>query len=171
MQSELLRRIRLALVVMMLGLVLSGLTAFPIEWGLNLLVTGLLGIPDSAEAGAFEGTLAWLVAVRNGIRSMYAEFPWIAYGTDWLAFAHLILAVLFLGPYRHPVRNLWVLDFGVIACIGVLPVALLCGPLRGIPPSWRLVDCSFGVFGLVPLLLARHWTLQLARLNPDSTGP
>lgn len=167
MQSEILvRRIRGALAVMMVGLLLSGLTAFPIQWGLNLIVTQMLGVPAGATPASYQGIVAWLVTVRNGITSMYAEFPWIAYGTDWLAFAHIILALLFIGPFREPVRNQWVLDFGVIACLGVLPVALLCGPLRGIPLTWRLVDCSFGVFGLIPILLARHWTLRLARLNP-----
>ncbi|SCF41963.1 hypothetical protein [Micromonospora mirobrigensis] len=32
------------------------------------------------------------------------------YGTDWLAFAHLVLAVAFWGPLRDPVRNVWVVQ-------------------------------------------------------------
>ena len=133
MQSaRLLVRIRWALGLLMGGLLLSGVTAFPIERELNWLTAG---IPVDAQ-----GVLGWLVTVRQGINTMYANFPWIAYGTDWLAFAHLILAVLFVGPWRDPVRNLWVIPF-----------------------YWRLVDCSFGVFGFVPLWLARRWTLTLAR--------
>lgn len=83
---------------------------------------------------------------------MYAAHPWIAYGTDWLAFAHLVLALFFIGPWRDPIRNVWVLHAGLMACLLVLPLALICGPLRGIPLYWRLLDCSFGVFGAVLLL-------------------
>ena len=35
------------------------------------------------------------------------------------------------------------------------PWALVFGSLRGIPFFWRLVDCSFGVFGFLPLWLCR----------------
>ena len=93
-----------------------------------------------------------MLTVRDGLREMYAAHLWIAYGTDWLAFAHLVLAVFFIGPWRDPVRNVWVLRAGIIACVLVLPLALICGPLRGIPLYWRLIDCSFGVFGAVPLV-------------------
>lgn len=136
-------------------MLLSGVTAFPIERELNWLTAG---IPVDAQ-----GVLGWLVTVRQGINTMYANYPWIAYGTDWLAFAHLILAALFIGPWRDPVRNLWVIEFGLLACLGVLPLALICGPIREIPFYWRLVDCSFGVLGFVPLWLARRWTLTLER--------
>lgn len=37
---------------------------------------------------------------------------------------------------------------GMIACAGVLPLVLICGPLRGIPFYWCLIDCLFEV---VPL--------------------
>jgi len=48
----------------------------------------------------------------------------------------------------------------LIGCILVLPLALICGPLRGIPLYWRLIDCSFGVFGALPLL----YCVRLTRL-------
>jgi hypothetical protein len=57
----------------------------------------------------------------------------LAYGTDWLAFAHLVIAIAFLGPLKDPVRNIWVVEFGMIACLLVIPLALICGPIRGIP--------------------------------------
>jgi hypothetical protein len=79
------------------------------------------------------------------------------YGTDWLAFGHLMIAIAFIGPLRDPVRNIWVVEFGMIACVLVIPAALICGFVRGIPFFWRLIDCSFGVFGIVPLYLA--WRL------------
>jgi hypothetical protein len=93
----------------------------------------------------------WIATVREGLRETYARYPFVAYGTDWLAFAHLVLAVLFVGPWRDPVKNRWVIEFGLFACAAVIPLALICGPLRGIPVYWRLIDCSFGVVGAVPL--------------------
>lgn len=68
-----------------------------------------------------------------------------------------MLAVLFVKPFQDPVKHLWVLDYGLFLCVAVLPLALVCGPLRGIPFYWRLIDCSFGIVGAVPLLLARRY--------------
>ena len=45
--------------------------------------------------------------------------------------------------------------------------ALLCGPLRGIPFGWRLIDCSFGVLGAVPLLYCLRLTRRLAASPPE----
>jgi len=160
----LLRRIRVLIVLFIVGLVLSGLTAFPLEWELNLACR-IVGVSHEASPGQHTGYVAWLVTVRNGLRDMYASYPWIAYGTDWLAFAHIILGILFIGPLRDPVRNLWVIHFGMIACVGVIPLAMICGPLRGIPFLHRLIDCSFGLFGLIPLSLVRKFTLELAASN------
>jgi hypothetical protein len=67
--------------------------------------------------------------------------PFIACGTDWLAFAHLVIAIAFWGPVRDPVRNIWVVQFGMTACL-----AVVAGPVRGIPWWWwQLIDISFGV--------------------------
>ena len=56
---------------------------------------------------------------------------------DWLAFAHLVIAVAFLSPFIDPVRNKWIIAFGWIACGGVIPLALIAGHIRGIPIAWR----------------------------------
>ncbi len=52
------------------------------------------------------------------------------------------LAVFIIG--------LVVITFGLIACAGMLPLALIAGHIRGIPLAWRLIDCSFGIFGSAP---------------------
>lgn len=59
-------------------------------------------------------------------------------------------------------RATWLFDFGLIACVLVIPYALVFGAVRGIPLWWRLIDCSFGVFGFVPLWFCRRWAGQLA---------
>jgi hypothetical protein len=143
-------KIRFYLSLFMLGLVVSGLTAFPLKWELELLAHWL-SVPAGASPESYEGLQKWICFVRNGLKDTYAKYPFVAYGTDWLAFAHLVLALLFIGPYRDPVKNIWVIEFGLWACVLVLPLALLCGPLRGIPFYWRMVDCSFGVIGFMVL--------------------
>jgi hypothetical protein len=45
----------------------------------------------------------------------------------------------------------------------VIPMALIFGPIRQIPFFWQLIDCSFGVFGFIPLWLVRRWIVRLER--------
>ncbi len=165
------RRVRLLIVLFMIGLVLSGLTAFPLRWEINTL-TSVLGIPSDATIETTTGYAQWLVRVREGLNDGYGRYPFLAYGTDWLAFGHIVIAIAFIGPLRDPVRNVWVVEFGIIACLLVIPTALICGPIRGIPFSHRMIDCSFGVFGIVPLWLARRDILKLSAVSsqPSADG-
>jgi hypothetical protein len=78
-----------------------------------------------------------------------------------LAFGHFVIAIAFVGALRDPARNIWLFQFGMIACVLVVPYALLFGELRGIPIYWRLIDGSFGVFGFVPLWLCHRWAKEL----------
>ena len=153
-----LRRLRVVLGLFILGLVLSGLTAFPLQRELEFTVAirGLDQTPPAAGANGFD---RWILTVRDGLRESYARHPWLAYGTDWLAFAHLVIAVFFIGALVDPVRNVWVLQAGIIACVLVVPLALICGAIRQIPFGWRLIDCSFGVFGSIPL----YYCVRLVR--------
>lgn len=159
-ESVLLRRIRGWLVVFIVGLILSGVTAFPLERETALL-NRMFGVAAQAPAGGEPALHIWLRRVHEGLAETNRSYPFLAYGTDWLAFAHLVLAVAFIGPLRDPVRNRWVLTFGVIACAGVVPLALIAGAIRGIPFYWRLIDCSFGVFGAVPLLICLGYVRRL----------
>jgi hypothetical protein len=149
-EAQLRRRVRVWLWVFIVGLVLSGVTAFPLVHEVGWLVHGAvwLGLPGWAPA-----LFGWLVRVREGLDATAGRYPFLAYGTDWLAFAHLVIAAAFIGPLLDPVRNKWVFIFGLIACAGVVPLALIAGAARGIPVYWRMIDSSFGVFGCVPLLL------------------
>jgi hypothetical protein len=51
----------------------------------------------------------------------------------------------------------------MIACALVIPFAFIMGSLRGIPFGWRLIDCSFGVLGMIPLWFCRRLIKQLAK--------
>lgn len=109
--------------------------------------------------------LVWLVRVRDALVAVDVRYPFLAYGTDWLAFAHLVIAAAFLGPIRDPVRNVWVVQWGVIACAAILPLALVCGPIRGTPFFWQVIDCSFGIVGAIPLLVCLRMIRRLERLD------
>ena len=160
--AQLLRRIRFWLVLFIIGLILSGITAFPLHWEVGLLRSWL----DHGSASATPAAvLAWLNRVYAALSVVDRDYPFLAYGTDWLAFAHLVIAMAFIGPLRDPVRNRWVITFGLIACAGVVPLALIAGQVRGIPLYWRLIDCSFGLFGVIPLLICRSLIVKL-----ESTG-
>ena len=161
-------RIRLLLLLFMLGLVISGATALPLESEIKWL-TRIIEATSSAR-WAPSGLLPWLDQVRDGLSKTNAQYPFIAYGTDWLAFGHFVIALAFIGPLRDPVKNVWVIEFGMIACALVLPWAFIMGAVRGIPLSWRLVDCSFGVFGIVPLWFARKYIRQLGGAGASASG-
>ncbi|MGA2499528.1 MAG: hypothetical protein ABSH20_17440 [Tepidisphaeraceae bacterium] len=156
--AAILRRFRRVLGLFMLGLILSGVTAFPLQHELDRLVA-MCGLAMATPADTHTGFDHWILTVREGLRDSYARYPWIAYGTDWLAFAHLIVAVFFIGPLVNPVRNVWVLWAGLTACVTVIPLAMVCGAIREIPFGWRLIDCSFGVCGAIPLI----YCLRLVR--------
>jgi hypothetical protein len=150
-------RIRTLLIFFIVGLVLSGLTAYPVETELAFVVEHLNYIP------AFLHT--WLSETYRAIQETNAKYPFISYGSDWLAFAHLVIAVAFIGPLRDPVRNIWVVQFGMIACCMVFPNAFIMGPIRQIPFYWQLIDCSFGLFGFIPLWLCYRYIRQLETMT------
>ncbi len=133
------------------GLVISGVTAFPLLLELRML-DKLLG-----------SQVSWISHVREGLETTYARYPWIAYGTDWLAFGHLVIAMFFIGPLVNPLSSRTNLITGIVACIAIFPLALICGPLRGIPVYWRLIDCSFGVIGIIPLVYCLRLLGQLEK--------
>lgn len=83
------------------------------------------------------------------------------YGTDWLAFGHFMIALVFVGALRDPVRNRWLYEFGMVACALVPLWALGFGHVRGIPMWWRMIDSTFGVIGFVPMWLCYRWSGEL----------
>ena len=133
------------------GLLVSGLTAFPLLAEVKAL-TGLPGTGNAASPTEQEGLYRWILIVRFGLDETYALYPWIAYGTDWLGFAHLVIALFFIGPLIEPASSRGNLYAGIAACFGVIPLALIAGAIRGVPLASRLIDCSFGLIGLALLL-------------------
>lgn len=144
-ELQLKRRIRTWIVLFIIGLVLSGVTAFPIETELAFL---------SRHASSFPPVLAgWINLIYHSVKTTNANYPYLSYGTDWLAFGHIVIATAFVGPLLDPVKNIWIIQFGMIACVMVFPLAFIAGPIRHIPFYWQLIDCSFGFFGVIPLYI------------------
>ncbi|MGD1846730.1 MAG: hypothetical protein ACFB10_15180 [Salibacteraceae bacterium] len=160
--QQLLHRIRRWVVFIMVGLALSGLTAFPIQIAFEWL------LPMIKEAGPSFPFYKWLLYVAGGVQDTYHHYPFFGYGTDWLAFAHLLLALVYYGAWVDPVRNQWLFRFGFVACAGIVPLAFIAGPLRGIPFAWQLIDCSFGVLCFFPLLRALQLTKRLEKRQPHN---
>ncbi|MFG2761347.1 hypothetical protein [Streptomyces wuyuanensis] len=70
-----------------------------------------------------------------------------------------------LTSWAAPVADAWAVADGMIACAGIIPLALICGPIRGIPFGWTVIDMSFGVYGVIPLLVVRRMIKRLEALT------
>jgi hypothetical protein len=151
MNSNSIKVIRGWIAFFMIALFLSGITAIPINNELEFLLR--CNLPLSVQW--------WLKKVLNSYNIVETNYPFLLYGYDWLAFAHIILAILFIGPYRDPIRNIWVIQFGLIACLLIFPLAFIAGSIRGIPIGWQFIDCSFGLVGCIPLLIIYKKTQKL----------
>lgn len=136
------------------GLVMSGVTAIPLQTEVHQLAQHFSDGTDSLMS-------QWLVKVDHALTDVAENHAFLFYGTDWLAFGHIIIAFVFVGALRDPIRNKWLFTFGLIACALVIPYAFIFGTLRGIPLFWRLIDCSFGVIGAIPLWLCYRCVAEL----------
>ena len=150
-----LKKIRLLIIFFIIALILSGVTAFPVETELRWLLNHPALVPAFAEQ--------WLKDVYAALVETNAKYPMLAYGFDWLAFAHIVIAMAFIGPLKDPVKNKWIIDWAILSCVAVLPLAFIAGPIRSIPMFHILIDCAFGVIGLIPLIICRRMIKQLEK--------
>lgn len=133
-------KIRIVLATFIALLLLSGVTAFPIQTEMNFLTNHLSSFPVFLQN--------WILEVATVTK---ATPNLMFYGTDWLAFAHIIIALFFMPVFTDPVKHKANIIIGMIACLAVFPLAFICGPIRGIPFFHQLIDCSFGVGGILLL--------------------
>ena len=156
-EQRLRKRIRIWVLIFIIGLVLSGVTAFPIETELAFMVNHSSIFP--------EFIVRWIETIYLAVKDTNTHYPWLSYGTDWLAFGHIVIATAFIGPLRDPVKNIWVIQFGMIACVMVLPLAFIAGPIRQIPVYWSCIDSCFGIFGIIPLYICYRSIRELEKLS------
>jgi hypothetical protein len=131
------RKIRMALTVFIILLALSGITAFPLRTEIQFLVKHISVFPPLLQN--------WIMQVSSCIQQTPVV---ILYGTDWLAFAHIIIALFFVPVFIDPLKYKINLQIGMAACVLVFPLAFICGPIRNIPFFHQLIDCSFGLIGI-----------------------
>jgi hypothetical protein len=84
--AGLLRSVRIWLTVVITGLFLSGVTAFPLQRELALAVRLCVRLHFAQHEPGLD---MWFLRVSNALADTNARYPFLAYGTDWLAFAHL----------------------------------------------------------------------------------
>ena len=156
------RQLKFLLILFIFLLVISGLTAFPLESELVMLKSVNFW-PDSMKR--------WIAIVYSGLKETNQAFPFLAYGTDWLAFAHLAIAVFFIGPLKDPIRNVFVIKAGMIVSLSIFPLAFIAGNIRNIPFYWQLIDCSFGVFSFLLLNYCLGLIRKLDQLQSLQTLP
>src|SRR5436190_19920277 len=98
--SLLVRKIRILTWAFIVGLFISGVTAIPLEWEVDLL-TQISGVSSNSDSLL----ITWLIKVRDALHDTGMRHPFLFYGTDWLAFGHIVIALVFIGALRDPVRN------------------------------------------------------------------
>jgi len=147
-----LTKIRTAITVFVVLLILSGITAFPLRTEMDFLIVHKNSFPDALTK--------WIETVYNAVKQTPDV---VLYGTDWLAFAHIIIALFFVPVYIDPVRYKANLIVAMTACGAVFLLAFICGPIRGIPFFHQLIDCSFGLIGFFPLYFVFKKIGQLER--------
>ncbi len=168
MEAILLRRIRVLLALFMAGLVLCGLVIFPLQQQIDL-VASMFG-PGTLADRVFPPMAQWIAQLQEGIGAIADNHPYLFYCTDWVGFAMIAIAITFFGPLKDPVRNIWVIRFGMIVCMLTIPMVIISGTIRGFPLFWLPVDCMFGIAGWVLLYPAFRYTQRL-EANRSGVAP
>jgi hypothetical protein len=144
-----LKRAKIMLGIVAFGLFLSGVTVWPAVSELKMAVRMVWG--DGEPDGVLH---SFILQAIDGLESVEENFSFMLYAHDWLAFAHIVLAILFAGAIRDPVRNIWIVQCGLIMCALVPVLAGICIPIRGLPLVWFWVDFSFAPAAALPLWIA-----------------
>ncbi len=137
------------------GLVITALIAFPVVTNSQYLLA--MAGEDTVFGRYFPEMGKWVSLAVRGIQDTEASYPFLFYMSDWMVFAHLVVAAFLYGAFIEPARNVWIIQVSIWTCLAVIPFALIAGEVRHIPLFWRLIDCSFGVICIVPLYFSLRW--------------
>src|SRR5713226_9692355 len=97
-------RYRIALGIFIVGLVLSGISALPLQRELSILDRWFGRGAHSIASSNYIRLGGFISNVHSGITQTYARFPFFGYGTDWLAFGHFVIAAFFILRFIDPIR-------------------------------------------------------------------
>jgi hypothetical protein len=152
-ERAVLRRVRVMLGIVAAGLFVSGMTCYFLPWELRTVIDAVWGRGEGARTWMPQ-MHAFILKMEQAVLLVRRDYPELFLGTDYLGFAHVLLAILFFGAMRDPARNIWVIQFGLIASVLVIPAAFFFGSLRGAPFLHYLVDSSFGTGAVIFLYAA-----------------
>lgn len=147
------RRIRLLLLLTICGLIASGLSAVPLQWELNFVLQYRMQLPTYL--------VDWFEKVNQAITETGDKYPLVLYGYDWLGFAHILIAIAFVGPLLDPVKNQWVVIWGMIASALTVLMAFIAEPFREIPFFWSLIDAVIGAGAFMVLWMCNRLINQI----------
>lgn len=153
-----LKRARIMLGIVVFGLLVSGVTVWPAVPELKLAVRMVWG--PAAPVGVLH---AFVLRAIEGLEHVQANYPFMLYAHDWLAFAHIMLAFLFAGAIKDPVRNKWIVQCGLVMCASIPLLAGVCIPIRGLPSCWFWIDFAFAPAAAWPLWIALRDILKVER--------
>ncbi len=159
--EKLRRKIKAVIIITIMGLLLNGISAVPLLSELNIL----LSKPDALPGFLRE----WLIYVNKGVYETSAKYTFMRYGFDWLAFAHFLIAIAFIGPLKDPIKNEWVVRWGMIASALSVLMAFGWEHERAIPLWWSCIDAFIAIIAFVILLLCNKWIQQLKTALETST--
>ena len=73
----------------------------------------------------------------------------------------LLIAIAFIGPLKDPIKNEWVIKWGMIASGLSVLMALGWERLRSIPVWWSVVDASIVIIAFLVLWFCNKWIQEL----------
>jgi len=167
-EQIILRKIRFYLILFLLAILFSLHTVVFVEVETELFAK-YLG-HDTFMEKLYPCVAEWMEHLHLAILETYTSYPVMAYCMDWLSYACVVFAVFLLGAIKNPVRNIWIVQAFMFACILAFFLPFIVGPIRDIPVFWRFIDSSFGIVGFLFLLLPYRLIKKLETLiNQKST--
>jgi len=152
-EKQLRWRIKAGIIITIIGLLVNGISSVPLRTELEIL----LRYPDRLP----QFLLDWWTYVQQGVLETSDKYSFMRYGFDWLAFAHVMIAIAFIGPLRDPIKNQWVVQWGmIVAALGIL-MAFGWERIRDIPVWWSIVDAGISYMAFVVLWLCNKWIGKL----------
>ncbi|MEP6466784.1 MAG: hypothetical protein ABJB05_10795 [Parafilimonas sp.] len=158
-ESKLRNKIKTAIILIIIGLLLNGISAVPLHTELKILLSNPEILPEFLRN--------WWTYVHEGVRETTKHYGFMRYGFDWLAFAHLLIAIVFIGPLKDPIKNEWIITWGLIVSVLSIIMALGGERLRDIPFWWSCIDAGIAIISFIILWFCNKWIKQLKTITAN----
>lgn len=152
-EARLRRNIKAAILITIAGLLLNGISAIFLKGELHFIQSNFNSLPPFLHD--------WFTYTSKGVNETNDKYPFMRYGFDWLAFAHLFIAIAFIGPLQDPVKNEWIVRWGMIVSAISVVMAFGWERVRAIPLWWSCIDASIAVAAFLILWLCNNWIKKL----------